>query len=336
MNGKSGTMNVGKNMAVINPKSRRRNRRRGFTLVELLVVIAIIGILIALLLPAVQSAREAARRMQCSNNLKQIGLALHNYHAAHGCLPYGSGGCCGRTTQQARGGIWCTLILPHLEQQALYDAIDFQLHHQELPESIVKTPIPVYACPSDAAGADVILAGRYDRDNPPVAMGLWYSASMGPTHPDSCLFCPDTTPSPDNWCCQGWNFGTGAGGGYSAGSSVGMFGRHHRIVRFEDVRDGLSNTLMVGETLPRQCSFLSAFAVNFNVSPTAIPLNTLLSNEENPRSDWYRVCGFKSRHIGGAGFAMADGSIQFISQTIDFRLYNELGTRAGGETALVP
>lgn len=168
-------------------------------------------------------------------------------------------------------------------------------------------------------------------------MGLWYTGSMGPTRPDSCPFCADQTPSPENWCCQGWNLGTGAGGGYARGSSVGMFGRYRRpVVRFEHVTDGLSNTFMVGETLPRQCSFFSAFSVNFNISPTNIPLNTLLSNEENPLSNWARVCGFKSRHPGGANFVMGDGSVHFISETIDFRLYNELGTRAGGEVASVP
>ncbi len=318
------------------PPSPVHHPKSAFTLVELLVVIAIIGILIALLLPAVQAAREAARRMQCTNNLKQIGLALHNYHTAHACLPYGSGSCCNKGNPQAWGGIWCTMILPFLELQPLYDAIDFNIHHQDLPEDVVKTAIPVYTCPSDAAGADAILEGRFARDNPPVAMGLWYTASMGPTHPDSCLFCPDPTPRSDNWCCQGWNFGTQAGGGFPMGSGVGMFSRYHRVVRFDDVRDGLSNTFMVGETLPRQCSFISAFAVNFNVSPTTIPLNTFLSNEQNPNQDWYRVCGFKSRHRGGANFAMGDGSVQFLSETIDFRLFNALGTRAGREVASVP
>ncbi len=325
-------------MCVRNHKSEIINQKsKGFTLVELLVVIAIIGILIALLLPAVQAAREAARRMQCTNHLKQIGLALHNYHGAHGSLPYGSGSCCSRSNPEAWGGIWCTMILPYLEMQPLHDAIDFKIHHQDLPESIVKSSIATYACPSDAAGEDAILEGRFARDNPAVAMGLWYTGSMGPTMADSCLFCPDTSPKSDNWCCQGWNLGTQAGGGFPWGSSVGMFGRYKRpVVRFEHVSDGLSNTLMVGETLPRQCSFISAFSVNFNLSPTNIPLNTLLSNEQNPNQDWYRVCGFKSRHPGGANFAMGDGSVQFLSETIDFRLFNALGTRAGGEAASVP
>ncbi len=319
------------------PSEVRVHKSHGFTLVELLVVIAIIGILIALLLPAVQAAREAARRMQCSNNLKQIGLALHNYHTAHGVLPYASGEGRGPNAPDAWGGIWCTMILPYLEQQALYDAIDFNLHHKNLPEHIVKTPIPVYACPSDAGGADAILEGRFARDNPPVAMGLWYTASIGPTHPDQCLFCPDQTPKSDNWCCQGWNFGTDAGGGFPRGSSVGMFGRYKwPVIGFAQVRDGLSNTLMVGETLPRQCSFISAFAPNFNVSPTNIPLNTFVSNEQKPNEDWYRVCGFKSRHPGGANFVLGDGSVHFISETIDFRLFNALGTRAGGEAASMP
>src|ERR1700689_1015248 len=97
-----------------------RAARRAFTLVELLVVITIIGILVSLLLPAVQTARETARRTQCSNNLKQIGLALHTYHSSFGMLPYGSGSCCSNSTPQAWGGTWPTMILAQLDQTGLY------------------------------------------------------------------------------------------------------------------------------------------------------------------------------------------------------------------------
>ena len=111
-----------------NPKSTNP-QSTAFTLVELLVVITIIGILIALLLPAVQAAREAARRMQCANNLKQIALALHGYHEVHGSLPYAAGSCC-YGNPEAAGGIWTTMILPQLEQQGLYNQIDFNEVHE--------------------------------------------------------------------------------------------------------------------------------------------------------------------------------------------------------------
>ncbi len=319
----------------------RSKARRGFTLVELLVVIAIIGILIAMLLPAVQSARESARSLQCKNNLKQIGVALHAYHASHETLPHGSPDCCG-PAPLTRGGIWTTMILPHLDMQKLHDRIDFTKHTKELPVEVVTTTIEVFLCPSDRDGGP-ILDQRFARDNPPIAMGLWYTASMGPTEPDACPWCPvGSTPNADidNYCCQGSNFGTNAGHGYDEGNTVGMFGRHHNAVRFDDVKDGVSNTIMVGETLPRQCSFLSAFAVNFNVSPTTIPLNIHESDgpdgEHAPGSNWWRTSGFKSHHPGVVQFVMGDGSVHAIAETIDYRLYNELGTVAGGEPVRIP
>ncbi len=313
-------------------------RHHGFTLVELLVVIAIIGILIALLLPAVQSAREAARRVQCSNNLKQIGLALHNYEFTFGTLPYGSGDCCNRARPTAWGGTWATMILPQLEQIGLYNQIDFNKHMQDQPAAIVQTPIGVYACPSD--GGELILDGRFDRDNPPKAMGLWYTASMGPTVPDQCPYCPDPTPSKDNWCCQGHNFGSLPGGGYPAGSGVGMFMRYRNARTFAAIKDGLSNTIAVGETLPRQCSFISAFAVNFNVSPTTIPINTMQSDGPDGQhaagSSWWLTSGFKSRHPGGAQFLFGDGSVHFLADSIDHQLYSYLGHIADGQAVTIP
>ncbi len=315
---------------------RVHRKFRGFTLVELLVVIAIIGILIGLLLPAVQAVRAAARRMQCSNNLKQIGLALHNYHGAHGTFPYGSGDCCSRAQPGAWGGVWSTMILPYMEQSPLHDQIDFNLHTQDLPTEVLETVIPTYICPSDPAGADPVLDNRYAAHNPARAMGLWYAGSMGPTDTTwgQCFFCPDPTPSDGNWCCQGHNYGTLPGYGYGPGSSVGLFGRYKKAIRIEDVTDGTSNTVMIGETLPGQCQFLSAFAVNFNICPTNIPLNFF--TEPNESGVWYRACGFKSHHPGGAHFLMADGSTHFFSESIDFQLYNALGTRSGDEVVTLP
>lgn len=311
------------------------SRRRGFTLVELLVVIAIIGILVALLLPAVQAAREAARRMQCSNNLKQISLALHNYESSMRELPFGSGYGFTHT------GTWMAFILPQLEQQNLFNQFDFKKPmFDTVNKPAITTSIPSLICPSDPQGRQPILKNRMDACasgatgvgcNPPESFGLWYPGSMGPTHPDQCPHCPDTTPKASNYCCQGCNWGTyGSGCGISNMNSVGMFCRCPKGISFSDVSDGLSNTFMCGETLPAHCGWNGAFNPNFTVAPTTIPLNTLIS-DNGAHTLWWSSSGFKSLHPGGAFLSMGDASVHFLSENIDFKLYNQLGTRAGGE-----
>jgi prepilin-type N-terminal cleavage/methylation domain-containing protein len=311
---------------------RRKKAVRGFTLVELLVVIAIIAMLVTLLLPAVQAAREAARRAQCQNNLRQIGLALHNYHGAVGRLPYGSPTCCGGPP--TNGHVWTTSILPFIEEQGLYDQFDWSGHVKDARHAtLVQTVIPVYICPSGSRASNPVFDDRFARDNPNPALGLWYTGSMGPTTPDSCALCPAglQTPGKDNWCCQGNNWGTNSGNGYPEGNSVGMFGRHARpVVTFQKVTDGLSKTIMVGETLPEECSFFTAFSINFNISPTTIPLNFHWS-DEGKGQDWWLTSGFKSFHQGGANLCLGDASVRFFEEGIDHRVYSAMGTRAGEE-----
>jgi prepilin-type N-terminal cleavage/methylation domain-containing protein/prepilin-type processing-associated H-X9-DG protein len=300
-------------------------QRRGFTLIELLVVIAIIAVLIALLLPAVQAAREAARRAQCTNNMKQIGLGLHNYHQINNALPYGTGVCC-----TPAGGNWSTFILPTMEQSAIYNGLNQYLGYNTVHNTTtVRTVISTFICPSDPAASNPVVTRFAAHDASP-AMMLWYPASMGPTHMDNCDFCPSKTPSSANYCCQGYNFGTNGntGLGIAAGTFAGMFGRTSRSVGFHEITDGLSTTFMVGETLPADCTFMGVFSQNFPLSGTIIPLNTF---EKAVDANWWRTCGFKSRHSGGGNMLMGDGSVRFIKQSINYYVWNVLGTRAGSE-----
>ena len=303
-------------------------QRRGFTLIELLVVIAIIAVLIALLLPAVQQAREAARRSQCRNNLKQIGLAIHNYEATARVIPFGTPVCC-----TPNGGNWAVMIFPFLDLVPLYKSMDLNGSLQTTPVNVAaarRGPLPGLICPSDPAGASPIMQ-RFAAHNVSPGHGMWYTASMGPTHMDSCPFCPNGTPSNTNYCCQGWNFGTGGNGGLgiAPGTFAGMFGRFPSSKKFSDVKDGLSQTLMVGETLPAHCTFMGVFSQNFPLSGTSIPLNWMESDTTG--SNWFRTCGFKSLHPGGSHFTMGDGSVRFLATSIDYRIYNYLGTRAGND-----
>ncbi len=327
-------------------------RRRGFTLVELLVVIAIIGVLVALLLPAVQAAREAARRSACLNNMKQIALALHNYESTNERLPNGSS----YTSAAGPHTTWAAEVLPFMELQTVFDRFDFTRKMSDRrsvnEQAAAETAIPVYTCPSDErANEPILLEGRGESslvagggsNNPAQAQGLWYTGSIGPTSPDGCdSFCPEGRPS---YCCRGCSFGTWPVSGenetcdFSRGpgdSSVGMFSRFPIGYEFAEVTDGLSNTLMIGETLPYHCIWNCVFCPNFPLSSTSVPMNHMESDSGTRDGTWRRVCGFKSSHPGGAQFAMGDASVRFLTETMDYRLFNELGTRADQEPVDLP
>ena len=332
----------------------RRQIRHGFTLVELLVVIAIIGILVALLLPAVQAAREAARRAQCTNNLKQIGLGLQNFHSTHGEFPYGSP--CEMGRKQANGNYlpgcndfpgptWPTAILPYVEQADIYDLFDFNFR-MVAPQNhqAVTSVLEVYMCPSDHLLAGNPLQGGLDAAgnpgnldrNPPGSMALSYPGSIGNTADanwiglDACVFCP--APAHETFCCRGRDLGTP-----SREDSHGMFQRALGPgISIADVTDGTSHTFLVGESIPSQCALGGAFATNHPLGGTTIPLNTFINEDEGEDQQWYRGCGFKSHHPGGAHFVMADGSVHFMGEAISYRLYNALGSRAGEEVVAPP
>jgi prepilin-type N-terminal cleavage/methylation domain-containing protein len=328
--------------SIYRSKLLARRSASAFTLVELLVVIAIIGILIALLLPAVQAAREAARRTQCSNNLKQIGLAMHNYHDSKKGLPHGASG----VQSSTPGGTWAALILPFMEEQPLYDTFNFKLPMTHaLNAQARRLVVPGYFCPTDPGAAEPVNSKHHAIPVVQNVSRISYFGSLGPTHVDSCADCPNATPSDSNYCCRmSCSFGSHdpsslaiCPSGSKAGQFPGIFARYPRNIKFREISDGLSNTFLVGETVSTHCGFNGAFVNNFCVTSTAITLNILESdNGLNTTPALTRACGFKSYHSGGAHFVLADASVHFINEAIDYRLYNELGSRNGGESTSLP
>ncbi|HUY34566.1 MAG TPA: DUF1559 domain-containing protein [Pirellulales bacterium] len=259
----------------MNIETRKLRRRAGFTLVELLVVIAIIGILIALLLPAIQAAREAARRASCTNNLKQLGIALHNYHDIYQRFPihYRAS-----LTQNPQWANWSELrggalvhVLPYMEAKPVYDQIDFRVNNTQqgvgpgpafLP--ISSNIIPDFKCPSDSPRPDVGQSwGNIGPNNLPNYVSLSnYETNMGPMNLDGgAQLAPYVGVSPytgvsgqqgnwfgDNaWWAESWSYGE------QEAQQPGVFARNCWAASLKDVTDGTNNTIAMGEVRP-MCS----------------------------------------------------------------------------------
>ena len=339
-------------------------RRRGFTLIELLVVIAIIAILIGLLLPAVQKVREAAARMKCSNNLKQLGLSALNYESAMNCLPPAYRG------QSINGApqyfdLWGTIALltPYLEQTAVYNAIDlnqtmFQLTPPFLinSQTAVTTFVPIFMCPSDKGQA--VLVGTYAPPGVPLAPGNY-------------AFCLGTGTTKGR---TGW-----AGSPYLAD---GVFYAQSRT-RVTDITDGASNTVGASERIlgdgpetttlgsraeidpqtmyvnpgaetndancgstltinraqrrgytwvagePRCSSYNHYYRPNDRTNPDCVA--NFISTDPQLRSTGHGLSTARSRHTGGVNVWLCDGSVRFVRDSIDLALWQSLATRAGGE-----
>lgn len=300
------------------------HKRQGFTLVELLVVIAIIGVLIALLLPAVQAAREAARRAQCTNNLKQIGLGVHNYHDVRkhfpaGVSPWNEGGQPPRT---GRG--WILETLPYMEQENLYQAFDpsrvgdmFSGGGLRNTQAQMATELDALACPSDPSERLATNQAQWSGISVAVTSykGVIGTTNMGGGWPDS--------PS-------------GTVDGHNTPNNNGLFFRNsfQRKLRFAKIVDGTSNTLMVGEDVPLHNAHSAAFYSNGDYCSCHAPIN-FFPNPPDP-NNWPRVMGFRSMHPTGANFCLADGSVRFIPETTDRLQYQQMCTRDGGEVALIP
>ncbi len=343
----------------MNFRNHRPSVRKGFTLIELLVVIAIIGVLIALLLPAVQSAREAARRAQCTNNLKQLALAAHNYHDAVNSFPTGMylHPVFGPPELAWNNSSWLVLLLPQYEQQNLYDAVNFSImwgenlggswrwnpiYMGQQNATVRETVIDALVCPSDDSE---------DRDNTnadeiwnDLAAGTSYVGNMG----DNCLACAGglgdsrngqvilcpSTGLPCRLPQLGHNrlSSEQLQNGTTAGSGIyWAWGSNVSIAR---IKDGTSNTFMAGEQIRRVTRWNSWVQANQSVGSTAVPLNYRFvdSNGNYPIvNNWTWQISFRSEHPGGANFAFCDGSVQFIKESIDFSVYQALSTRKGGE-----
>jgi prepilin-type N-terminal cleavage/methylation domain-containing protein/prepilin-type processing-associated H-X9-DG protein len=290
-----------------------RRPRHGFTLVELLVVITIIGILIALLLPAVQAAREAARRLQCSNNFKQVGLALHGYEAARQSFPPAS---IYTASPVFESPTWSAFILPFMEYASLYDQYNFKDSRHlpmYLPPTVGRTRIPAYVCPSDPRNELIYLG--HDLSGGEL---WWWSSNAGGVA--------------DSYCA--WQGGVLWDTPINNGDGMLM---ENKGIRISDVKDGTSNTLFVGELTGAEpgaskkktatdwswtWAHFGVFTTYFGINgPGTIPGNGVFDLNINQ--------GFSSYHPGGCHFLLVDGSVSFISQNTARDVLTALGTRNG-------
>ncbi len=272
----------------------RALRRRGFTLIELLVVIAIIALLIALLLPAVQQAREAARRTQCRNHLRQIGIALHNYHDAHATLPPGS--MVLSTLYPIQSGFgWGTFILPQLEQATVYNKLDFNVGNTlGVNGPIIGQSLAVFRCPTDPA-PERIIANVPTVGTVPIAHGNYVGVQS-------------------------------------------VFSEASRT-RFSEFSDGTSQTIIIGERRYQAdpsgditscwCGTLS-YGADYFYYPSLPHLAIFAGETPGPGQR------FNSAHAQGVHFLVGDGSVQFLSSSLDSNVYFALSTPAGGEAVSAP
>lgn len=295
----------------------RERKRVGFTLIELLVVIAIIAVLIALLLPAVQQAREAARRSQCKNNLKQIGLAMHNYESTFVVFPFGAAIANGSVNMALN---WRYDILPYIDQAPLYSQIQSNglsrttgcaASDPWLSQAFQLQVIPGYICPSESVGP--LMAGQQNGG-------------------DTC--CP-TTSAISSYQGNASNCDMAS---YCAGGQtiLGMFALKPTRIRIGDVTDGTSNTLLVGERTGNKpkpgCASGEGASYTCWTGQYGSVGHVNLGINSACRTGYQTGLGFGSMHVGGAHFVMADGSVRFISENVSQpSVLLPLSTRGTGE-----
>jgi prepilin-type N-terminal cleavage/methylation domain-containing protein len=332
----------------------------GFTLVELLVVITIIAILIALLLPAVQAAREAARRVQCGNNVKQLALAMHNFHEAQGCLPSGGWGYIwaphpDRGVDVEQPGSWIYSILPHLDQQAMFEAgsgvgaENDTLVLQTANKHRLEVPLAVLYCPTrrPAIAYPVYYPGFFIGQpvlSGPLSVGsrsdyaasggenfVWFGSGPDSLTNASSYFSPTSV--------------TGRDLRSRIKSHTGVVMVYNRF-KFTDVTDGLSNTFMIGEksVIPDWCTTGQSLgddqgpfvaderdsyrAAAWDSGPDSLTTNLMPPIQDTPGND--NTFGFGSAHSNGLFFAFCDASVRFIDYTVSEKVYRRMANRKDG------
>ena len=306
----------------------KQRSRMAFTLVELLVVIAIIGVLIALLLPAVQAAREAARRMQCSNNLKQLALGVHNHHDTKQIFPPGgvtNGNCCGTRS----GTNWAIEILPYCEMETLYDQYDQNAFNEDAQNQFVREQeVEFHQCPSDpfnkllerpASGPGSGLNYRHGS----------YRCVAGRSNGSGWWDNSQHTALPTNW----------RGPLSTVNENTGGIVRE--ATRFRDITDGTSNTFLIGEyatrTRSRRGTFWAYTYTSYNSSDTHDQPRTLINDYDRcvaiGGAGGSNSCkrGWGSFHPTGLLFANCDGSVAFVPETIDPIVFAGKGAMGDGE-----
>jgi prepilin-type N-terminal cleavage/methylation domain-containing protein len=307
-----------------------RTCRSAFTLIEVLVVIGVISLLVALLLPAVQQTRESARRTQCRNQLRQLGLALHNYHDIHRVLPVSMGPRLSTplgSPPALNGKGWIVSVLPQLDQSDLYRAFeagfigDFRLGdglQTAACRSAVKTRLTVLQCPSDSS-VRMTSTQQFQWDGIEVALTS-YKGVIGDTQVGGGLsmFWGTMPDCHENGGCNG------------------LFFRADYLEpqALQGILDGTSNTFLLGEDVPEHNDHSAAFYGNGDWASCHAPLN-YFPDPPTPR-DWWNVISFRSRHTGGGHFCFADASVHFVNDCIDKSVYRALSTKRGREAVNFP
>jgi len=299
----------------------KRKVPKGFTLVELLVVIAIIGVLVALLLPAVQAAREAARRSQCSNNLKQCAIALHNYHDVYLIMPpagWATGGTFGRN-----GLSWVTMVLPFFEQGNLHAQINFaDTTYSNANRGAGVTQLKTMICPSSRQVRNANAGDDFTTPSGPVeqTFTMHYYGILGPKGP-----IPNITPT------QNYAFSGPTGHGqFGDQGSMGW----NKCLGLKDFTDGTSTTFLLGELSWENANCYRNWVRGLS-SSTSHPaaknvLNGIGVTPYNGSNNFNDV-SFGAEHPGGCQFALGDASVRFVSKTIDIIAYRAAASRDGGE-----
>ena len=309
----------------------RSRNSKGFTLIELLTVVGIIGLLIAMALPGIQQARESARRMQCSNHLKQLALALHQYESVFEVFPPGSQVANFRTPPEySKGFGWTVAILPYIEQQSIYSQIDFDLDCQIHHRALTSQPVSTFLCPSDPK------AGHSTEWTPPTGRhpvwGEYFKGGWGVTNYIGVSGIGGGLPAFTLSSCDDW----GRVEAHQKLQSGIFFG--NSSIRLSDITDGTSSTFMLvergvfdafnkwgGAGLTLRCPF-GLFDVTM---PSVISKSVGgLQQRKSTESDLYHIW---SHHPGGSNYALADGSVKFYSYETDRRIQENLSTRSGAE-----